>query len=51
MLFGGTAPNPDDDLDVPETFRVLVRELRSLALELHFVLVSEKNFQIYRKEL
>jgi DNA-directed RNA polymerase subunit beta len=51
MLTGGTAPNPDDDVDVPETFRVLVRELRSLALELHFFLVSEKNFQIYRKEL
>nr|YP_010692399.1 RNA polymerase beta subunit [Juncus validus]UZM11361.1 RNA polymerase beta subunit [Juncus validus] len=51
MLSGGTAPNPDDDIDVPETFRVLTRELRSLALELHFCLVSEKNFQISRKEL
>ena len=51
MLTGGITPNPDDDVDVPEIFQVLVRELRSLALELHFFLVSEKNFQIYRKEL
>nr|YP_009433796.1 RNA polymerase beta subunit [Hypolytrum nemorum]ANP26010.1 RNA polymerase beta subunit [Hypolytrum nemorum] len=49
MLIGGRAPNPDDD--VPESFRVLVRELRSLALELNYFLVSEKNFQIHRKEV
>nr|YP_009661172.1 RNA polymerase beta subunit [Amphilophium chocoense]QCT82423.1 RNA polymerase beta subunit [Amphilophium chocoense] len=34
----------------PESFRLLVRELRSLALELNHFLVSEKNFQINRKE-
>nr|YP_009634375.1 RNA polymerase beta subunit [Jasminum polyanthum]QBS49386.1 RNA polymerase beta subunit [Jasminum polyanthum] len=44
---GGTIPNPED---APESFRVLVRELRSLALELNHFLVSEKNFQINRKE-
>nr|YP_009915508.1 RNA polymerase beta subunit [Cyperus rotundus]YP_010290681.1 RNA polymerase beta subunit [Cyperus glomeratus]YP_010292604.1 RNA polymerase beta subunit [Cyperus michelianus]QNA49736.1 RNA polymerase beta subunit [Cyperus rotundus]QOE56850.1 RNA polymerase beta subunit [Cyperus rotundus]ULQ64710.1 RNA polymerase beta subunit [Cyperus glomeratus]ULQ64796.1 RNA polymerase beta subunit [Cyperus michelianus] len=49
MLIGGRAPNPEDDF--PETFRVLVRELRSLALELNYFLVSEKNFQIHRKEV
>nr|YP_010290862.1 RNA polymerase beta subunit [Gahnia tristis]ULQ66019.1 RNA polymerase beta subunit [Gahnia tristis] len=49
MLIGGRAPNPEDD--VPESFRVLVRELRSLALELNYFLVSEKNFQIHRKEV
>ncbi|KAL2224684.1 UNVERIFIED_CONTAM: DNA-directed RNA polymerase subunit beta [Sesamum indicum] len=45
--FGGTIPNPED---APESFRLLVRELRSLALELNHFLVSEKNFQINRKE-
>nr|QNR05209.1 RNA polymerase beta subunit [Passiflora suberosa] len=35
--------------DAPETFRVLVRELRSLSLELKNFLISEKNFQITRK--
>jgi len=49
MLIGGRTPNPQDD--VPETFRVLVRELRSLALELNYFFVSEKNFQIHRKEV
>nr|QIB72603.1 RNA polymerase beta subunit [Cyperus glomeratus]QIB72696.1 RNA polymerase beta subunit [Cyperus difformis]QIT06788.1 RNA polymerase beta subunit [Cyperus fuscus] len=48
MLIGGRAPNRDDD--VPESSRVLVRELRSLALELNYYLVSEKNFQIHRNE-
>ncbi|MCD9641174.1 hypothetical protein HAX54_027129 [Datura stramonium] len=43
----GTIPNPED---APESFRLLVRELRSLALELNHFLVSEKNFQINRKE-
>nr|YP_010290408.1 RNA polymerase beta subunit [Carex gibba]ULQ64261.1 RNA polymerase beta subunit [Carex gibba] len=49
MLIGGRTPNPQDD--VPESFRVLVRELRSLALELNYFFVSEKNFQIHRKEV
>ncbi|KAK6773909.1 hypothetical protein RDI58_029148 [Solanum bulbocastanum] len=44
---GGTISNPED---VPEYFRLLVRELRSLALELNHFLVSEKNFQINRKK-
>nr|AIY56222.1 RNA polymerase beta subunit [Neuwiedia zollingeri var. singapureana] len=46
-IIGGTVPNPKD---APESFRLLVRELRSLALELNHFLVSEKNFQINRKE-
>nr|YP_009436934.1 RNA polymerase beta subunit [Cyphia tortilis]ATG27309.1 RNA polymerase beta subunit [Cyphia tortilis] len=46
-ISGGTLPNPED---APESFRLLVRELRSLALELNHFLVSEKNFQINRKE-
>nr|YP_010981269.1 RNA polymerase beta subunit [Chroesthes longifolia]WOE90447.1 RNA polymerase beta subunit [Chroesthes longifolia] len=47
-IIGGTIPNPKD---APESFRLLVRELRSLALELNHFLVSEKNFQINRKEV
>nr|YP_009670419.1 RNA polymerase beta subunit [Passiflora jatunsachensis]QCX29691.1 RNA polymerase beta subunit [Passiflora jatunsachensis] len=35
--------------DTTESFRVLVRELRSLSLELKNFLISEKNFQITRK--
>nr|YP_009116018.1 RNA polymerase beta subunit [Campanula takesimana]YP_009338074.1 RNA polymerase beta subunit [Campanula punctata]AJD00865.1 RNA polymerase beta subunit [Campanula takesimana]AMR74032.1 RNA polymerase beta subunit [Campanula punctata]QOL12343.1 RNA polymerase beta subunit [Campanula takesimana] len=46
-IVGGTILNPED---APESFRLLVRELRSLALELNHFLVSEKNFQINRKE-
>jgi DNA-directed RNA polymerase subunit beta len=46
-IIGGTIPNPED---APESFQLLVRELRSLALELNHFLVSEKNFQINRKE-
>nr|YP_010250911.1 RNA polymerase beta subunit [Corydalis tomentella]QTW90287.1 RNA polymerase beta subunit [Corydalis tomentella]QTW90561.1 RNA polymerase beta subunit [Corydalis tomentella] len=46
-MIGGTLPKPED---APESFRLLVRELRSLALELNHFLVSEKNFQINRKE-
>ncbi|KAJ6215295.1 hypothetical protein RDWZM_010613 [Blomia tropicalis] len=46
-IIGGIIPNPED---APESFRLLVRELRSLALELNHFLVSEKNFQINRKE-
>nr|YP_009975569.1 RNA polymerase beta subunit [Sibangea similis]QNK04910.1 RNA polymerase beta subunit [Sibangea similis] len=47
-MIGGTIPKPED---APESFRLLVRELRSLALELNHFLVSEKNLQIYRKEV
>nr|UDP56402.1 RNA polymerase beta subunit [Eucommia ulmoides] len=47
VIIGGTIPNPEG---APESFRLLVRELRSLALELNHFLVSEKNFQINRKE-
>ncbi|RWR77870.1 RNA polymerase beta subunit chloroplast [Cinnamomum micranthum f. kanehirae] len=46
-IIGGTILKPED---APESFRLLVRELRSLALELNHFLVSEKNFQINRKE-
>ncbi|KAJ0989624.1 hypothetical protein J5N97_007980 [Dioscorea zingiberensis] len=46
-IVGGPVPNPED---APESFRLLVRELRSLALELNHFLISEKNFQINRKE-
>nr|YP_010258953.1 RNA polymerase beta subunit [Chiloglottis cornuta]UIX23822.1 RNA polymerase beta subunit [Chiloglottis cornuta] len=46
-IIGATVPNPEG---APESFRLLVRELRSLALELNHFLVSEKNFQINRKE-
>ncbi|CAF1908411.1 unnamed protein product [Brassica napus] len=46
-IIGGTIPKPED---APESFRLLVRERRSLALELNHFLVSEKNFQINRKE-
>ncbi|KAF3616476.1 DNA-directed RNA polymerase subunit beta' [Capsicum annuum] len=39
-IIGGTTPNPED---APESFRLLVRELRSLALELnHFLTRKEK---------
>nr|YP_011033835.1 RNA polymerase beta subunit [Gueldenstaedtia verna]WRI15636.1 RNA polymerase beta subunit [Gueldenstaedtia verna] len=48
MIIGGTIPKP---VDAPESFRLLVRELRSLALELNHFLVSEKDFQIQRKEV
>nr|YP_010924578.1 RNA polymerase beta subunit [Ianthopappus corymbosus]WKB11337.1 RNA polymerase beta subunit [Ianthopappus corymbosus] len=46
-IIGGTIPTPED---APESFRLLVRELRSLALELNHFLVSEKTFHINRKE-
>nr|QVV41379.1 RNA polymerase beta subunit [Bridelia tomentosa] len=46
-IIGGTISKPED---APESFRLLVRELRSLALELNHFLISEKNFQINRKE-
>ncbi|GFQ05896.1 DNA-directed RNA polymerase subunit beta [Phtheirospermum japonicum] len=37
-IIGGTIPNPED---APESFRLLVRELRSLALELNHFLVTK----------
>nr|QXO04799.1 RNA polymerase beta subunit [Macodes petola] len=46
-IIGATVPSPEG---APESFRLLVRELRSLALELNHFLVSEKNFQMNRKE-
>nr|QXO04537.1 RNA polymerase beta subunit [Hetaeria anomala] len=46
-IIGATVPNPEG---APESFRLLVRELRSLALELNHFLISEKNFQMNRKE-
>nr|YP_010601446.1 RNA polymerase beta subunit [Eremogone acicularis]WAM61022.1 RNA polymerase beta subunit [Eremogone acicularis] len=46
-IIGGILANPED---APESFRLLVRELRSLALELNHFLVSEKTFQINRME-
>lgn len=46
-ISGGTIAKPED---APESFRLLVRELRSLALELNHFLISEKNFQMNRKE-
>nr|YP_009771247.1 RNA polymerase beta subunit [Smithia erubescens]QIT01949.1 RNA polymerase beta subunit [Smithia erubescens] len=46
-IIGGTIPKP---VNAPESFRLLVRELRSLAMELNHFLVSEKNFRIHRKE-
>nr|QTI91373.1 RNA polymerase beta subunit [Ferocactus setispinus] len=46
-IFGGTIPKLEG---APESFRLLVRELRSLALELNHFLVSERNFQINRME-
>nr|YP_010143321.1 RNA polymerase beta subunit [Polygala arillata]QQL04527.1 RNA polymerase beta subunit [Polygala arillata] len=50
-IIGGTIPQPKEPEDAPESFRLLVRELRSLALELNNFLISEKNFQINRKEV
>nr|YP_009861979.1 RNA polymerase beta subunit [Viscum liquidambaricola]QKV09804.1 RNA polymerase beta subunit [Viscum liquidambaricola] len=47
-IIGRTISSPED---APESFRLLVRELRSLALELNHFLVSETNFQIDRKEV
>ncbi|CAN6483012.1 unnamed protein product [Victoria cruziana] len=47
-IIGGTIPNPKG---VPESFLLLVCELRSLSVELNHFLVSEENFQINRKEV
>ncbi|XLR30255.1 hypothetical protein S83_058155 [Arachis hypogaea] len=45
-IIGRTIPKP---ANAPESFRLLVQELRSLAMELNHFLVSEKNFRIHRK--
>nr|YP_009503416.1 RNA polymerase beta subunit [Passiflora retipetala]AXB38117.1 RNA polymerase beta subunit [Passiflora retipetala] len=47
-ISGRIIPKPED---APESFRLVVRELRSLALELNHFFISEKNFQITRKEV
>nr|YP_009239039.1 RNA polymerase beta subunit [Monsonia emarginata]AML26863.1 RNA polymerase beta subunit [Monsonia emarginata] len=47
-IIGGEIPKAKD---APESFRLLVRELRSLALDLNHFLLSEKNFQMNRKEV
>nr|YP_009241264.1 rpoB [Drosera rotundifolia]AMK97277.1 RpoB [Drosera rotundifolia] len=46
-VIGTRIANPED---APESFRLLVRELQSLALELNHFLVSEKNFQTNKFE-
>nr|YP_009970852.1 RNA polymerase beta subunit [Passiflora costaricensis]QNE88470.1 RNA polymerase beta subunit [Passiflora costaricensis] len=47
-ISGRIIPKPKAE-DAPESFRLLVRELRSLSLELKHFLISEKNFQITSK--
>nr|AER45540.1 rpoB [Agathis australis] len=48
ILTGEPIPKPDT---TPESFRLLIRELRSLSLELNHVIISQKDFQIDRKEI
>nr|QYB21715.1 RNA polymerase beta subunit [Lagarostrobos franklinii]BBF90894.1 RNA polymerase beta chain [Lagarostrobos franklinii] len=48
ILTGESIPKPDT---TPESFRLLIRELRSLALELNHAIISEKDFRIDRKEI
>jgi len=48
IITGGPIPKPDTS---PESFRLLIRELRSLALELNHAIISEKNFQIDREKV
>ncbi|KAI3816111.1 hypothetical protein L1987_15801 [Smallanthus sonchifolius] len=47
IIFGGRILTPED---APESFRLFVRELRSLALELNHFLIFEKTFQLNKKE-
>ena len=48
-IIGGTIPKPED---APESFRLLVRELRSLALELnHFPTPGKIRSEITQEEL
>nr|YP_002519950.1 RNA polymerase beta chain [Ephedra equisetina]YP_010048916.1 RNA polymerase beta subunit [Ephedra monosperma]YP_010451837.1 RNA polymerase beta subunit [Ephedra alata]YP_010452105.1 RNA polymerase beta subunit [Ephedra antisyphilitica]YP_010452440.1 RNA polymerase beta subunit [Ephedra coryi]YP_010452574.1 RNA polymerase beta subunit [Ephedra fedtschenkoae]YP_010452707.1 RNA polymerase beta subunit [Ephedra fragilis]YP_010452908.1 RNA polymerase beta subunit [Ephedra gerardiana]YP_010452 len=46
ILDGHSVPKAET---ATESFRVLIRELRSLALELNHTIISEKNFQIENK--
>nr|YP_009059732.1 RNA polymerase beta chain [Amentotaxus formosana]YP_009158994.1 RNA polymerase bsubunit [Amentotaxus argotaenia]AKP55076.1 RNA polymerase bsubunit [Amentotaxus argotaenia]UPV69810.1 RNA polymerase beta subunit [Amentotaxus formosana]BAP47722.1 RNA polymerase beta chain [Amentotaxus formosana] len=48
ILTGEPMPKPSTPT---ESFRLLSRELRSLALELNHTILSEKDFQIDRKEV
>nr|YP_010258611.1 RNA polymerase beta subunit [Amentotaxus yunnanensis]UIX22722.1 RNA polymerase beta subunit [Amentotaxus yunnanensis] len=48
ILTGEPMPKPSTPT---ESFRLLSRELRSLALELNYTILSEKDFQIDRKEV
>jgi DNA-directed RNA polymerase subunit beta len=41
IITRGPIPKPDT---APESFRLLIRELRSLALELNHAIISEKEF-------
>nr|YP_009339050.1 RNA polymerase beta subunit [Pelargonium quinquelobatum]API85007.1 RNA polymerase beta subunit [Pelargonium quinquelobatum]ARU80445.1 RpoB [Pelargonium quinquelobatum] len=49
LLLGGALPKPEPE-DRPESFRLLVRELRALSLELNYFLVSKnkKNFNFWK---
>nr|AKF43109.1 RNA polymerase beta subunit [Pelargonium tetragonum] len=49
LMLGRALPKPEPQ-DTPESFRLLVRELRALALELNHFLLSKKNFQMNRTE-
>jgi DNA-directed RNA polymerase subunit beta len=48
IIIGGPIPKPDT---APEYFRLLIRELRSLSLELNHAIISKKDFQIDREEV
>nr|YP_010410344.1 RNA polymerase beta subunit [Cycas falcata]YP_010410779.1 RNA polymerase beta subunit [Cycas edentata]YP_010411127.1 RNA polymerase beta subunit [Cycas sundaica]UCU08338.1 RNA polymerase beta subunit [Cycas glauca]UDY71815.1 RNA polymerase beta subunit [Cycas circinalis]URF35006.1 RNA polymerase beta subunit [Cycas sp. Sulawesi 11333]URF36398.1 RNA polymerase beta subunit [Cycas seemannii]URF36920.1 RNA polymerase beta subunit [Cycas rumphii] len=48
IITGGPIPRPGT---APESFRLLVRELRSLAPELDHAIIYENDFQIDRKEV
>nr|YP_010291906.1 RNA polymerase beta subunit [Xyris capensis]ULQ68503.1 RNA polymerase beta subunit [Xyris capensis] len=48
IILGERIPNPTG---ATESFRLLVRELRSLAIELNHFVVSDKNLQMNREEV
>jgi DNA-directed RNA polymerase subunit beta len=48
IITRGPIPKPDT---APESFRLLIQELQSLALELNHSIISEKDFQIDREEV
>nr|YP_010378729.1 RNA polymerase beta subunit [Podocarpus longifoliolatus]QYJ09375.1 RNA polymerase beta subunit [Podocarpus longifoliolatus] len=50
ILTGEPIPKPEPDT-TPESFRLLIRELRSLALDLNHAIISAKDFQIDRKQI